>query len=242
MLGALANVFAQDQTYRITDKNGNEYENNSTHYFNTYGTFENAVEEAKLYLVAHNDSPETIYVAGEIVEIVNTTGELGQFCIGGMWGNCFFPLIVGGYYPANNGGILPGNSTWGTTDYLINLDPTEGARYKVRFTEKNNATGEDIPNTNFFITYVYSTNMAVADVNSKSIAEVYPTVAKGFTNVNVSENAQVQVVNALGKVVKTTSFNEGTHKLDLSGMAAGVYWVSFKGQSGKTTSIKIVVK
>lgn len=241
ILGTLTQTFAQEQVYRITDKNGVEYENNSVHSFNVHGTFDDPREEAKLYLVAHNDSTEDIRLAGEIVEIINTDGEMGQFCIGGPAGNCFFPLVVGGYYPSNNGGQLNAGTSWGNFDYIINLDPAVGSSYKVRFTQKE-VSGADVPNTNFFITYVYAGQMGVSDLNTKAIAEVYPTVAKGFTNVNLSENAQVQVVNALGKTVKTTSFNAGTHKLDLSGFAAGVYWVSFKGQSGKTHSIKMVVK
>lgn len=242
LLGFVGTTFAQNQTYVIKDKYGVAYENNSVHYFNTHGTFDDPREEAKLYLVAHNDSGNTLYVAGEIVEITNTDGTQAQFCIGGPWGNCFFPLNVGGFYPSENGGILPANSTWGLTDYLINLDPTVGASYKVRFTEKNNETGEDIANTNFFISYVYAGDMGVGDLNTKAVAEVYPTVAKGFTNLNLNENAQVQVINLEGKTLKTISLNAGSHKLDLSGLAAGVYWIASKGQSGKTTSIKVVVK
>jgi hypothetical protein len=241
-LGVLGNSFAQNQSYTIKDKYGVQYEDNSVHNFTVHGTFADPIEEAKLYVVAHNDTAADLYVAGEIVEITNTDGTMAQFCIGGPWGNCFFPLNVGGFYPHENGGILPANSTWGLTDYLINLDPTVGASYKVRFTEKNNATGEDIPNTNFFITYVYTGEMGVSDMNVKAVAEVYPTVAKGFTNVNLNENAQVQILNVEGKVVKTTSFQLGSHKLDLSGLSAGIYWIVFKGDSGKTTSIKVVVK
>lgn len=241
-LGLIGSSFAQNQTYRIADKNGVNYENNSVHNFSVHGTFEDPRDDAKLYLVAHNDSDVEIRLAGEIVEITNTDGTLGQFCIGGPAGNCFFPLNVGGYYPSYEGGALGAGASWGLMDYIINLDSTVGSSYKVRFTEKNAQTGDDIPDTNFFITYAYTGVMGVADMDTKAVAEVYPTVAKGFTNVNLNENAKVQIINLEGKSVKTTSLQAGTHKLDLAGLAAGVYWVAFKGDSGKTTSIKVVVK
>jgi hypothetical protein len=84
--------------------------------------------------------------------------------------------------------------------------------------------------------------MNVSDMQSVAIAEVYPTVAKGFTNVNLKENAKVQILNAEGRTVKSLSLKSGQSQLNLSGLSAGVYWVTFKGDSGMTTHTRIVVK
>lgn len=231
--------FAQD--FVITDLDGVPYENNSLITFNVHGTFEDPIDAAKLHLVINNVSASPIKLTGQIVEMINTDGNLAQFCIGGPLGNCFFPLTVGGYYPSEQGSTIEAGSNWGNFDYLINLDPNENVQYKVRFVQID-GSGNEMPETNFFLTYLYDPSMAVSDVNSISIAEVYPTVAKGFTNVTLKENAAVQILNVEGKVVKSINLKSGNAQLDLSGLSSGVYWVSFKGDSGVTTTKKIVVK
>lgn len=232
---------AQNQNYSVTDLDGVEYENNSVHLFSVHGTFADPIEEAKLHLRVNNKIAEDIYVSGEIVEIINTDGTLAQFCIGGPSGNCFFPLAEGAFYPNSTGGTVPANGNWGNFDYVINLDPTKPVEYKVRFTEFDSA-GNEIPNTNFFITYRHDDAMGVSDVNSIAIAEVYPTVAKGSTTVQLKENANVQIFNLEGKAVKSLKLNSGKSNLDLSGLSSGVYLVQFKGTSGLTHTTKIVVK
>lgn len=231
--------FAQD--FVITDLDGVPYENNSLITFNVHGTFEDPIDAAKMHLVINNVSEAPIKVTGQIVEMLNTDGTLAQFCIGGPSGNCFFPLTQGAYYPSEQGGVIEPGSNWGNFDYLINLDPNELAQYKVRFVQID-GSGNEMPETNFFLTYLYDPSMAVSDMNSISIAEVYPTVAKGFTNVTLKENAAVQILNVEGKVVKSINMKTGKTQLDLSGLSSGVYLVNFKGDSGVTTTKKIVVK
>jgi len=232
--------FAQDQDYTVTDLDMVEYENNSVHIFNVHGTFEDPTDEAKLHLVINNTSSEQIKVAGQVVEFTNTDGSLAQFCIGGPAGNCFFPLFEGAFYPSQSGGIIESGSNWGLNDYLINLDPTNLAEYKLRFVQVDD-NGDEIPNTSFFITYRYDANMATSDVNSIAIAEVYPTVIKNSTTVELKENANVQIVNLEGKVVKSLTMNSGKTSLDMSGLS-GVYWIQFQGVSGASTMKKVVVK
>lgn len=234
--------FAQNQDYTITDLDMVEYENNSMHVYNVHGTLADPIEAAKLHLVVNNVGTASIKVAAEVVEMTNTDGTLAQFCIGGPSGNCFNEIEVGGYYPNASGGVVQPGSNWGNFDYFTNLDPTNLAEYKLRFVQIND-DGSEVPDTNFYISYKYDENaMSVTDVNSLAIAQVYPTVAKGFTNVNLKENANVQIINLEGKSVKTLKLNSGESKLDLSGLAPGVYWIQFKGVSGMNTTTKVVVK
>lgn len=234
--------FAQNQDYTITDLNMVEYENNSMHVFAVHGTFADPIDEAKLHLVVNNFGNEAIKVAAEVMEITNTDGSLAQFCIGGPSGNCFNPINEGSFYPSANGGIVEPGSNWGNFDYLINLDPTNLAEYKLRFVQMDDS-GNEIPDTNFYISYKYDENaMAVSDANSIAIAQVYPTIATGFTNVTLKENATVQIVNLEGKSVRSLKLNSGNSRLDLSGLPAGIYWIQFKGVSGLTTSSKVVVR
>lgn len=234
-------VNAQSQDYVVADLDGNAYENNSVHVFNIHGTFEDPMTEAKLHLVVNNNGAQQIRVTAEVVEMTNADGELAQFCIGGPAGNCYFPIYEGSFYPNAVGGIIEPASNWGYNDYFINLSSTNLAEYKLRFVQKDDA-GNEIPNTNTFLTYRYDNTMSVSDVNSIAIAQVSPTVIKGQTNVTLKENASVQVLNLEGKSVKSLKMNSGTSQLDFSGLSAGVYLIQFKGVSGKTTTTKVVVK
>lgn len=233
--------FAQNQDYTITDLNGVEYENNSVHIYNVHGTFDDPVDEAKMHLVITNNNADPIYVTAQVVEITNTDGTLAQFCIGGPSGNCFNPIMQGSFYPNAQGGIIEPGFTWGNFDYLINLDPTNLSEYKLRFVQTD-GSGNETPDTDFFLTYRYDETMSTADINTVAIAEVYPTVAKGFTTVNLKENAQVQILNMQGKVVKSLNLNSGESTLNLNGLSSGVYMVQFKGTSGTTTTTKVIVK
>ncbi|MDD3772427.1 MAG: T9SS type A sorting domain-containing protein [Weeksellaceae bacterium] len=233
--------FAQRE-YRVADLEDNPYEDNNTFVFDVHGSFADPAEAAKLHLLISNESSSDIYLRGQIIEMINTNGELAQFCIGGPSGNCFFPLYEGSYYPNQNGGILYANSNWGMFDYFINLDETNLAEYKVRFTQTD-GEGNEIEGTDFTFSYLYNKDgLGVNDIRSQAIAEVYPTVAKGFTNVNLKENANIQILNTEGRIVKVTQLKSGASQLDLTGLSSGVYWVNFKGDSGITHTIRIVVK
>lgn len=234
-------TFAQ-RDYVISDLEGNTYEDNSTFVFDIHGTFADPLEEAKVHLLITNQSTEDIYLRGQVVEMINTYGEFAQFCIGGPSGNCFFPLSTDAHYPNQQGGILYANSNWGMFDYFINLDENNLAQYKIRFTQTD-GEGNDIEGTDFTFTYLYDKNaLGLSEVQSQAIAEVYPTVAKSFTNVNLKENASVQILNTEGRLVRTANLRSGTSQLDLTGLSSGVYWVSFKGTSGVTHNIRIVIK
>lgn len=234
-------AYAQNQAYVLSDLDGTPYENNSVHTFNIHGTFDEIIDAAKLHLVITNEDFDDIYVRAEIMELINTDGTLVQFCIGGPSGNCFNGVDEGAFYPSEEGGLLEAAFSWGMNDYIINLDPTNNVGYKLRFVQTN-GEGVEIPDTNFFITYRYESEMGVSDMQSLAFAQVSPTVAKGSTTVNLKENAQVQIVSLDGKVAKNLKMQSGTSQLDLSGLSAGVYWVTFKGEKGNTHSVKIVVK
>lgn len=233
-------VSAQNQDFEVSDLDGNLYENDGTYTFDVRGTFDDPIDEAKLFMVFHNTSDEPIRIYGQVLEFTNTNGENAQFCIIDA---CYFPLVEGGLYP-QNGGILQADEFNGNfgQNYFINLDETSPVEYKFRVYQANVETGAEIPDKSFHFNYRYERQMGVSDMKSMAIAEVYPTAAKGFTNVNLKENANVQIMNIEGKVVKTTSLNKGQSQLDLSGLAAGAYWVTFKGVSGVNTNIRILVK
>lgn len=234
-------AFGQERQFELLDLDLNPYENNKTYVYNVHGEWTHEVDEAKFFFVFHNDSDEDIRVIGQILEMTNTDGMNAQFCIIDL---CYFPLNEGAFYPANGGVIEPdGYNGHLGTNYFTNLDPTDMVEYKFRVFQQDVESGEEIPNTSFYVNYLYDEDaMGVSDVQSPSIAELYPTVATGFTNVNLKENAHVQIYNLQGKVVRTLDLKDGKSQINLSGLAAGVYMVSFKGETGTTTTIRMMVK
>lgn len=231
---------AQNQDYVVKDLAGNTYENNSVHIFDEFGYGDDGITpKAKIELVVHNQGSSIITVIGEIVEMTNANPtDNAAFCFGG---ECYYNVVEGGRYPTSGVMIAPGTSQ-GNRDYFGNLDGhTSPIEYKFRFLQLD-ANGVEIPNTSFYLTYRYESVMSVLDANTIAIAQVYPTVAKGFTNVTLKENASVQVLNMEGKAVKSLNLKSGNSQLDLSGLSAGVYLIQFKGDSGLTTIKKVVVK
>lgn len=242
VLFAFAALSAQNQDFEVLDLDGNAYEDGKTYVYDVHETDQAPNDDAKLYFVFYNPTDNPIHIFGQIVEMTNTNGDFGQFCIIDA---CYGHLEEGSLYPATGGVIQAGefNGNLGS-NYFTNLDPTSPVEYKFRIFQADMDTKEEIPNTSFIMTYRYDEDgqLSLNDVQSISIAEVYPTVAKGFTQVNLKESAKVQIVNMQGKVVKSTQLNSGTSQLSLAGLTPGVYMVSFNGESGMTTTVRMVVK
>lgn len=235
-----ASALLNAQNFTITNLDLVPYENNSVFVFNTIGDPENMHAESKLHFVLNNISDSPIKMYGEVMQITNATGELTQFCFGT---DCYFGVEQGHKYP-NEGVIIQPQSNNGFYDYFLNAnDATSPAEYKFRFLEVDGNNNE-VPGSSFYMTYRYDVDaMNVLDVStSKSIADIAPSVAKGFTNAILKENASVQILNLEGKAVKSFKLNAGTSKIDLSGLASGVYFIQFKGVSGTITTNKIIVK
>ncbi|MDQ3051290.1 MAG: M43 family zinc metalloprotease [Bacteroidota bacterium] len=69
---------------------------------------------------------------------------------------------------------------------------------------------------------------------------LYPNPTQGFLMIHnsnlVSEKATVSVVNTIGQIVMTTDFNNfsGTHRLDLTDLSNGLYFVEIKTASSNS--------
>lgn len=203
--------------------------------FNTY-----EYNAAKLKFLTYNDSSDDMFVRVECEGLTNTNGAHMEVC----YGFCYTGIETFVGYPLDNPVyVAPGTHQGIFDDYFSNVDGSSDLiEYNFRFYQTD-AEGFEIEGTSYRFTYRYDANMAISDVTSSiAIAEVYPTVVKGFTNVTLKENAKVQVLNLEGKVVKTLEMLSGNSQLDLSGLAAGTYLVQFQGISGLNTTKKIVVK
>ena len=89
-----------------------------------------------------------------------------------------------------------------------------------------------------------STLVGINNVKNNEGFSVYPNPSKGFVyilNNGTSTNVKVNVINAMGQVVKSTSFNSfSSEKIDLSNQAAGTYMVQMITDKGVTNKTVVV--
>lgn len=196
-------------------------------------------EEAKLKFLTYNDSGNDMFVRVECEGLTNTNGSLMELC----YGSCYTGIETFVGYPLDNPiYVAPGGHQGILADYFSNTDGnSELVEYNFRFFQTD-IDGFEIPDTSFRFTYRYDGTMSVSDANTIAIAQVYPTVVKGYTSVTLKENASVKVLNLEGKSVRNLNMKSGNSQLDLSGLSAGVYLIQFKGDSGLTTTTKVIVK
>jgi|SRR5690606_37022781 len=234
---------AQNQVYRVMNSQNTLDTSDDVEIEEGFVFISNSIEEIDgLGFLTYNDSGEPINMQVECTGVSTAGNDASgmQVC----YGLCITNIDVNQYIPGYLVTIQPGNHQGFTTDHFIHHEETdEVIQYEFRFFQMDE-DGFDIEGTNLNLTYIYDREaMSVSDVNSISIAQVYPTVVKNnTTTVELKENAQVQIVNLEGKVVKTTSLNAGKSTLDMSGLSAGAYWIQFKGVSGTSTMKKVVVK
>jgi hypothetical protein len=114
-----------------------------------------------------------------------------------------------------NGALLyPGNTT-----VIWTLDDSAG----------NTSTCE----TNFVVNEYVATN-----ISSNDQIKIYPNPTSGvvYINYNTSTPELIEVSDILGKVLyKTTSFNQGDEKIDITTYANGIYIVNVYMSNEKYT-------
>lgn len=203
----------------------------------TFNTAE--YEAAKLKFLTYNDGESNMYVRVECEGLTNTDGSMMEVC----YGACYTGIESFVAYPLDNPiYVEPGFHQGILADYFSNTDGNSDlVEYDFRFFQTD-ADGFEIDGTSFRFKYRYDGTMSVSDENSIAIAQVAPTVIKGQTNVTLKENASVQILNMEGKAIKSLKLNSGNSQIDFSGFSAGVYLIQFKGDSGLTTTKKVVVK
>jgi hypothetical protein len=84
------------------------------------------------------------------------------------------------------------------------------------------------------------------DVNcGKGSILVYPNPASDFVNINItgadSKGTQATMYNAAGQKVMSRSLQNGSHQLDISRLASGVYHINLVNSNG-TENVKLVVQ
>lgn len=161
------------------------------------------------------------------------------------------------YYGASYEGTTPGNQ-W----LQIKIDVTaDSVIYYVNDLLWSEIAATDV-NGNFLLgymdwfsgsvadefSYVIYDNVKVIDPNVSVASKVadmkvalYPNPANDYLNIEVSDLANVEIVNSLGQVVISTSVN-GNQSIDISNLNNGVYFAKVTNLNGNTKTQKVVIE
>lgn len=119
---------------------------------------------------------------------------------------------------------LPGNTVY--TDFHANLEVAPGTPNGTSAVIAFCDPFINMPNVNFWVKFVVQSSSV--DLAEQASLQLYPNPAKDFVTVacigaNLSSNSKVQIVNALGAVVKEEAMTSEHSRLNVKGMPAGVY-------------------
>lgn len=84
--------------------------------------------------------------------------------------------------------------------------------------------------------------IGIEDMNTQSINKVYPNPAVGVVYFSIIENSDVSVYDLSGNLIQSFFLKKGTHQLDVSEMASGIYMVRILNHhSGNSTIEKLIL-
>ncbi|MDO4728656.1 MAG: T9SS type A sorting domain-containing protein [Bacteroidota bacterium] len=210
---------------------GDVIEDNHTVTYNVVGNLQDDTASFKFQIKNENSFP--ILLKGEVVEMEGADGTNVQFCMG----DCLNSVQVGTLVPGTGGYQIAANSLsseYGS--YFKNMNEAGSDYKKYRFKiyqidNFGNQTGEAI-----HIDYIYNKTVSVQDIQQHGF-DIYPTVVKNQFTIELLDNADVEVVNIQGKVIKKMKLSQGANVVDIDGFNSGVYFVRVVG---KANAIKIV--
>lgn len=84
-----------------------------------------------------------------------------------------------------------------------------------------------------------STTLSVSTFQSID-AKIYPNPSNGIFNISISDNANLEVYDIVGKKIKNQKVNSGDSSLDLSNYNAGIYLLKVTNEQNQTKTMKLV--
>lgn len=130
---------------------------------------------------------------------------------------------------------LNGQQVTGATSQMY--APTQSGNYVVRITDANGCVYQ------YSSTFVYTSSLALVDVNFSDKIVIYPNPTTGiitFSNASLfGEQYSIQVIDSVGKIVNTF-YNAST--IDISSLAKGNYFIKLTIPQGTATKQIILNK
>lgn len=130
-------------------------------------------------------------------------------------------------------------------DYIVDswetIDLGNVTAKKLAFVLSSSDNGEWGMNTPgyFSIDNLVANNSLGIETLTELNAVVYPNPAHGQVTIAATETAEMELLNAVGQVVKTAVVN-GTTTIDVNGLPAGIYHVALKTLSGASVQKLII--
>ncbi|MCO5260106.1 MAG: DUF4465 domain-containing protein [Crocinitomicaceae bacterium] len=132
-------------------------------------------------------------------------------------------------------------------DYIVNtwkkIEMNDIVAKKLTFKLSSSDVGTYGMNTPAYFALdnlVTAPNDASVQSNTISSVSIYPNPANSILTIVTNEPTSIDLINAVGQVVKSTSSN-GKTTLTVSELPTGVYYVSMSNNSGKSIQ-KVVIK
>ena len=137
-----------------------------------------------------------------------------------------------------------GNSTY--SDFHANINVAAGLAMGYSTIVKFSLVSGVTPVVEFWANFVVNNTESLQTARNTSLC-IYPNPVTDFMtlsvqNANLSANAQVQVVNALGAVVREMPMTKDNIRINLNDMPAGVYVCRVVDGQSYVTTKKFVVK
>lgn len=125
--------------------------------------------------------------------------------------------------------------TWSTTENTasIAVSPTVQTTYTVSGTDANGCSN------NTTVTQDVSACTGIATLTNDASINVYPNPNNGLFVIELTSVSKVTVMNALGQVVITETFEAGKHTVNINNESTGVYFVKVM-TNNKQQIIKVI--
>ena len=78
--------------------------------------------------------------------------------------------------------------------------------------------------------------------NIVKVANIYPNPATNFVNIDLEEEAIVQLININGQMLSQESFKKGPNKVSTTTLSKGIYVLQIKYNDGSVLSKKLIVE
>lgn len=199
------------------------------------------IDSAALWFGVTNTSDQPIEVMVEFLQVVNTDGQHGEFCLGG---NCFSGIYTGTpYYPANPVALAPGASdnTGKMWNYGEGTDPAQDVIYELKVSQVDD-------NQEFFgefITFTYIYRAEVLNTESFTAENdviVYPTITENELNIISKTALKYNLYSMNGQALASGSLSATENVIDTANLSTGFYILNFQNDEGIRFSKKFMKK
>ena len=197
-----------------------------------------APENGLIYLKVKNNTANEVKTRLLCEDIINADGSNFRSC----YGLCSNSITIGGWYPTNGTVNIAASGNSSGWDNIWNKDDSGTnfpVDYKFALYEIDNGGNKVEPPVRF--TYRYNPTLSLPDVSTMDIT-VTPTVITKEVFINTPEALNIFIHDSVGRKVRELAIESGNQAVDMSGLAAQMYILTFENKAGKRSIKRVVVR